>query len=805
MNPHLPHPASIVLVLVFTASAVPAADVDFSHDVVPILRTHCIECHGGKEAKGSFSLNSRALLVESGHVDLEDPGDSYLIELVESTDTDTQMPPEGRPRLKPAEVDTLRRWIEQQVAWEAGFSFAPPVYEPPLRPRRPELPPAHAGRTNPIDRILDAELRQRGVEIPAPIDDATFLRRATLDLTGLLPSPENLESFLSDRSEDKRQQRIDGLLADQIAYADHWMTFFNDLLRNDYSGTGFITGGRKQVSGWLYQSLLENKPFDQMAQELIAPPTDESRGFIDGIRWRGTVSAGQTVEIQFAQSVAQSFLGINLKCASCHDSFIDRWTLEDAYSLAAVYAPRPLELHRCDKPIGRTAKAAWLFPEIGQIDPAKPPAERLQQLAALMTHRENGRFARTIVNRLWYQLMGRGIVHPLDAMQAEPANADLLDYLATYLVDHDYDLKQVLRLIATSEAYQSQVQPRGSAGDSADGYRGPVARRMTAEQFLDAVWQFTGAAPTKLEAPISRALPSDPSRPARQVLSHWIWNRSDHNAPPQTLVFRKQVTLEQPVVSGTAVLTCDNEFTLYVNGRKLETGTEWTEVKSVDLADALREGENWIVVLATNTTNHASPAGLFFQAHLTTEDGDSTLVTADDSWQTSETVPPSLKKAADGGAGPWHAAAIVPTLGAWSNAVNPQAIELLNRPGGVGQPMVRAGLLKNTALMRSLGRPGREQIVSMRPTELSTLEAIDLANESQLADAFARGAKRIQAMPFANTEQLVRYVYSFALSRPPTVDELATMTAYLGDTPTTDALQDALWAICMLPEFLLVR
>ena len=98
--------------------------------------------------------------------------------------------------------------------------------------------------------------------------------------------------------------------------------FWNDLLRNDYTGTGFITGGRRQITGWLHQSLVENKPFDQFVRELIAP-TDESRGFIDGIVWRGTVNASQTVPIQFAQNVGQTFLGINLKCASCHDSFVE--------------------------------------------------------------------------------------------------------------------------------------------------------------------------------------------------------------------------------------------------------------------------------------------------------------------------------------------------------------------------------------------------------------------------------------------------------------------------------------------------
>ena len=184
----------------------------------------------------------------------------------------------------------------------------------------------------------------------------------------------------------------------------------------------------------------QNKPFNQFARELIAPPTPASQGYIDGIRWRGEVSAGQTVEIQFAQSVAQSFLGINLKCASCHDSFIDRWTLDEAWGMAAIYAATPQPIHRCDKPTGRTAQASWLFPELGTVDPTAPREKRLQQLADLMTHPDNGRFTRTIVNRLWYKLTGRGIVHPLDAMQSPPWNADLLDYLASYLQQQNFPL-----------------------------------------------------------------------------------------------------------------------------------------------------------------------------------------------------------------------------------------------------------------------------------------------------------------------------------------------------------------------------
>ena len=170
---------------------------------------------------------------------------------------------------------------------------------------------------------------------------------------------------------------IDELLANNQAYAEHWLSFWNDLLRNDYQGTGYIDGGRKQISAWLYRALVENKPFDEFVRELIAP-SPESEGFIRGIKWRGNVNASQKQEVQFAQNVSQVFLGLNMKCASCHDSFIDRWTLAETYGLAAIYADAPLEMYRCDKPTGKMAEAAWMFPELGQIDPAAPREERLQ-------------------------------------------------------------------------------------------------------------------------------------------------------------------------------------------------------------------------------------------------------------------------------------------------------------------------------------------------------------------------------------------------------------------------------------------
>ena len=474
-------------------------EVDFAHEVVPLLQKHCVECHGGDESKGGFSLNDRDIFLDADVVELGKPHDSYLIELLRTDFEDERMPPvkkQAEP-LPEAEIQVFERWIAAGLPWEPGFSFAGERYEAPLKPRRPELP-AGPPDAHPIDLLLGEWFTANEVEPPAPLDDAAFLRRVSFDLVGLPPTPTELESFLSNDSPDKREVAIRELLGRDTDYADHWLTFWNDLLRNAYDGTGFITGGRTRITGWLYGALHSNRPYDDFVRELVAPGK-EARGFIDGIQWRGEVNASQTKAIQFSQNVSQVFLGINMKCASCHDSFVDQWKLEDAYSLAAIYSNEPLELHRCDKPTGEKALAKWIYPELGDIDASAPRDERLKQLADLIVHPENGRTARTIVNRLWQRLMGRGIVDPVDAMDTEPWNVDLLDYLATRLVDEDYDLKAILELIVTSEIYQSRsvnVAEESNQG----GFQGPVMKRLTAEQFIDAVSQVTGHWPTAPKA-----------------------------------------------------------------------------------------------------------------------------------------------------------------------------------------------------------------------------------------------------------------------------------------------------------------
>ena len=775
--------------------------VDFDHQVVPILKKKCVECHAGEAKKGGFSLNDRAGLLEgSENGKVVTPGQaaaSRLIQVVTSSDPDEQMPPKGE-RLTPEEVAVLRAWIDEGAAWTDGFAFQRPAYEPPLKPRRPELSAAVDGREHPVDRLIDAYLATHGLPRPQPVDDATFLRRVSLDLTGLLPAPEAVEAYLADATPGKRTALVETLLGDDVAYAEHWLTFWNDLLRNDYAGTGYIDGGRRQISAWLYDALRTNLPYDRLARELIAPPTDESRGFIGGIKWRGEVSAGQTVEIQFAQSVAQTFLGLNMKCASCHDSFVDRWKLDEAYGLAAIFSERDLEIARCDKGTGRMAQASWIFPELGQIDAAAPQPERLRQLAGLMTHRENGRFTRTIVNRLWHRLMGRGIVHPVDAMQSEPWHPDLLDYLAEHLVDHGYDLKRTLALIATSQAYQSRAQVVTTpAEEAAARFAGPRAKRLTAEQFVDAIWQLTGTAPKKFDAPVKRG--GNHPTAGDPLTATWIWGDSarDGAVPPsgERLVFRRTIDVAGPVARAFAAVTADNDFRLRVNGVEVAHSENWEQVTLADLGPALRPGANELVLEAGNGGAGPNPAGVFFEARVRHDDGSVMAVVSDAAW--------TWEPAAGGTAA--RPVTVVPALEAWAQAVGAQAPPMLADALHGQTRMVRAALMNSDLLMRALGRPNREQIVSMRPNDLTTLEAIDLSNGRILAEALAQGAARLAARPWPDGAALVRHLYLSAVSRPPTDGELAVLAPALKAPVAPQAVEDVLWALCMTPEFQLVR
>lgn len=785
------------LVAGFTAGMVcsmaAADEIDFSHQIVPILKQHCAECHTGDRSEGGFSLNNRRLLLESDAVDLDQPDDSRLLELVRSTDSEDQMPPKDRQRVPADQIRLLERWIAAEAPWQEGFSFGPQVYEPPLLPREVMVPPATNQADHPIDRLLRDYYERQQLPVPALVSDEVFLRRCYLDLIGLPPTVEEQQNFLTLPAANRRHLVVQQLLDRKHDYAEHWLSFWNDLLRNDYVGTGYIDGGRKQITPWLYQALLENRPYDEFVQQLIAP-TEQSSGFIDGIKWRGNVNASQVREIQFAQSVSQVFLGINMKCASCHDSFIDRWTLDEAYGLAAIYSERELEIHRCDKPTGRVAQAAWIFPELGQVDGQQPKSERLQQLAGLMTSPRNGRFARTIVNRLWQRLFGRGIVHPVDAMHTPPWDADLLDYLANYLVERKYDLKQVLLHIATSQAYQSNPAVAADPATT-DGYqfRGPEPRHLTAEQLIDSIWRITQTAPTKADAPIDAAVLYGDDLPATELQGKWIWAYPEADQAPagEQVTFRFRFDVPQLPREARLVITCDNEYTALLNGTKVGADKNWQTVELLPLRSALQTGTNELHITGRNAGNSPNAAGLYAEVVLLYDDERVQRLPTDESWQVR-----SKNEAGDR----WQSASAVRRQNFLGDRIVP-AIEIRLAEAMLQQRRpVRAALLKSNLLMRSLGRPNREQIVTTRPAAVSTLQAIDLANGEILDAMLRKGAEQLLAQR-TSSDELIVHLFRSALVRSPADHEQQMAAEVLGSAPSIEATQDLLWLLIMLPEF----
>ncbi len=403
-------------------------EVELNMAVRTILAHRCFQCHSSDKTEGKLRLDQREFVFQGGESGpVIHPGDVQHSELVRRITLPPghkeAMPGKGKP-LDENEVNVIKLWIEKGAPWPEHVKGIFPVA--PLAPRRPPLPDPVAGLENPIDRWINAYFDEHRITWPAAVDDRLFLRRIYFDLVGLPPTPQQLRDFMADTRPDKRKRIAATLLGRNNEYATHWTTFWNDLLRNDYTGPGYITNGRFNISDWLYRSLVNNKPYDQFVRELL-DPGESSKGFIKGIEWRGAVNSSQTTAMQAAQNVSQALLGVNLKCASCHDSFVSDWKLDDAYAFANIFSEETLEIARCDIPTGELADTRLLWPELGSVTKNGSVKEKSRELAQLLTKPENGRLYRTLVNRVWAQLMGRGIIAPTDEMDNNPWSADLLD------------------------------------------------------------------------------------------------------------------------------------------------------------------------------------------------------------------------------------------------------------------------------------------------------------------------------------------------------------------------------------------
>jgi hypothetical protein len=372
---------------------------------------------------------------------------------------------------------------------------------PATIPYGPSQPIENFVALSEIDRFALASWQQLGVVPAAAASDAEFLRRVHLDVIGVLPTPDEVRAFLADAAPDKRLRIVERLL-DRPEYVDLWSLRWSDLLRVH---TRFL--GEKGVAsfrGWIRQSVRDNKPLTQWAQELLV-----SQG---NLFTSGPVAYYFIDEKpeELAETTAQVFLGIRLQCTKCHHHPNEIWNQDDYYGLAAFFtrlekkdtldqgrfggvrAIRPVANDMPNRQLMVPAKAKVL----GQSQPADltSTADIRQHLAAWITANDNPFFARNFANRYWAWLIGRGLVEPVDELRnTNPAShPELLAYLEREFVEHNYDPKQLIRLICQSAVYQraAELTPHRDPDGSLLTHR--VPKRLPAEIFLDAVNQACG-------------------------------------------------------------------------------------------------------------------------------------------------------------------------------------------------------------------------------------------------------------------------------------------------------------------------
>lgn len=348
-----------------------------------------------------------------------------------------------------------------------------------------------------IDRRINEKLTALGLKPSPRCSDSDFLRRASLDVTGTLPTPKEVRAFLSDRNPDKREKLIETLLA-RPEYVDYWTLQWGDILRSTRGALG--EKGLVAFNQYLRQSVAANKPWNRLARELVlAQGSMLESGAANYFR------ASNTPET-LAETTSQVFLGVRMQCARCHNHPYERWTQTQYYQIAAFYARvRTKAGEAADEKIVYTANSGEVtHPKTRQavtptaLDAAPLPAtfsgDRRQALADWLTSPKNPFFAKILVNRVWKHFMGQGLVEPVDDMRVTnpPTNGPLLDLLAQDFARNGYDVKALMRTILRSEAYQRTAVP--TPGNAADTryYAHFYFKRLGAEPLLDAVSAATG-------------------------------------------------------------------------------------------------------------------------------------------------------------------------------------------------------------------------------------------------------------------------------------------------------------------------
>ncbi len=446
--------------------------VDFFKQVQPILETKCLECHRGGKAKGDLQLDTLVAAIKGGENDGAaitpgKPDHSAILKRVVSTDEDEVMPPKGA-KLTAAEVEALTTWIKEGAVW------------PEIR----------------ADRTLMTELT----------DDLSFLRRVYLDVVGVPPSLEEIAAF---QKNSDRKALIDKVLADP-RWADHWMGYWQDVLAENPNILNPTLNNTGPFRWWLYESLRDNKPMDFFVTELLRMKGSERLGGPAGF---ATASQNDVPMAAKGTIISSAFLGVEMKCARCHDAPAAKSTQRDLFEIAAMLNTKELNVPITSsvsaerlkmsgrKPlinvtltVGTKVQPKWSLTEFCDESAAKLaeyPDDSRDQLATLITAPQNERFAQVMANRLWARYMGRGIVDPVaDWEKGKPSHPELLKWLGREFVRGGYDMKHLARLILNSHAYQRATDTE--LKETSPLFASPAPRRLMAEQIVDGLFSATG-------------------------------------------------------------------------------------------------------------------------------------------------------------------------------------------------------------------------------------------------------------------------------------------------------------------------
>lgn len=450
--------------------------VDFFKDIQPLLETKCFDCHKGAKVKGDLKLDSLADALKGGSDDgaavtPHKPEASSIIARVSSTDPDAIMPPKGNPLTK-EEIAKLTTWIKEGANWP--------------------------------------EMKVENVTLTALTDDLSFLRRVTLDTVGVVPTLSEIEAFTKDTSADKRAKTIDRLLKDP-RWADQWMGYWQDVLAENPNILNPTLNNTGPFRWWIYESLIDDKPMDLFVTELVSMKGSDRLGGPAGF---AMASQNDVPMAAKGTIVSTAFLGVEMKCARCHDSPAHKSSQEDLFALAAMLGKTEIEvpltssvpmdkLHEGGrKPLiqvtlkpGTKVAPKWPFAEFCDESLAlkltQDPKDERDRLAALITAPQNERFAQVMTNRIWARFMGRGIVEPIaDWEKGKPSHPELLRWLSREFVRGGYSTKHLARIIMNSQAYQRATDPQ--LRETSPLFTSPAPRRLGAEQIVDSLFSATG-------------------------------------------------------------------------------------------------------------------------------------------------------------------------------------------------------------------------------------------------------------------------------------------------------------------------